>query len=136
MKKKWNIRIQFSSLFEMQQYLPAIIDEVRAHGCLSDDRTYELKLILSELSINALQHGMPPICIIAGKCCCGDIHILVSHEYLSHQSFDPCNYFQTPPSPESERGRGIFLAHSLADGLAYNQSATKALLKVRCEKTG
>lgn len=133
MADRWNIQICFSTLSEMHTDLPAVIKEISSYGKLSDDREHDLRLILSELTINALEHGMPPVSIKAGKCCCGDIHILISHEEPI-QKFDPCEYFQTIPDLESERGRGIFLAYCLADALAYNASATKALLKVKCSE--
>jgi len=131
MKDRWNIKICFSTLSDMYADLPAIVKKISQYGKLSADREYDLRLILSELTINALEHGLPPVSISAGRCCCGDIHILISHEEPV-QKFDPCEYFQSVPDPENERGRGIFLAYCLADGLAYNSSATKALLKVRC----
>lgn len=133
MRDNWSQQICLSTLSEMQMKLPPLLREIAVCGNLSAERLYDLRLILSELAINALEYGRPPVCITAGKCCCGDIHVLIAHtDSKSSYTFNPCDYFKEPPSPDSERGRGIFLSYYLADGLAYNTAATKALLKIRC----
>lgn len=124
----WNIRVSFNTDAEMRRYLPEVLNEIRIHAPLPEQRIFDLRIILDELTLNALHYGLAPVCVCAAKCCSGDLHILVSSA-PQNCDFDPCAYYGIP-APEQERGRGIFLAHYLSDAMEYNAMRNKVLVRI------
>lgn len=133
MANDWQATAYFSSFDDMKESLEAFVNSICSNVCLCDDKRFDLRLIISELSMNALTHGDSPVTIKACECYDGEVHILISHD--EKDGFDPSAYFEKLPDVESDSGRGIFIVKHLSDGVAYSKCADKVLVRFNCGRT-
>jgi anti-sigma regulatory factor (Ser/Thr protein kinase) len=129
MGKRWSVSTSFCRIEEMRKALDDFLKGIGKETEISYDCSQNLRLILTELSVNAIPHGKGQVSVIAAECFDGLLHILVSHE--SSDPFNPKQYYDAPPPLGSQNGRGIFLAKNLSENLVYNSNANKVLACVK-----
>lgn len=129
MGNRWSVSTSFCKIEDMRKALDDFLKGIGESIEISYDCAQNLRLILTELSVNAILHGKGQVSAMAVECFDGLLHILVSHE--SSDSFDPKKYYDAPPPLGSENGRGIFLAKNLSENLVYNTRANKVLACVK-----
>lgn len=129
MEAGWCARKTFYTLEEMRTELAHLLLEIQQYVSLSEDSLFDLRLVVNELSINAVQYGSPPVCVTVSQCCTGDIHILIKQ--AATVEFCPSCYAQQAPTAQQTRGRGIFLAGKLSDAMAYSSQKDKVLVCFR-----
>ncbi len=128
--QKRTVMTSFSTLPAMKKALEEALCEVKRELHLCEEVYYDLKVILHELSCNALEHGVSPVEVMISTCCDGKhLHALICDK---GDGFDPCVLAKRIP-PNQERGRGIYLVEQLADGLSYNNAANKVLVRLSME---
>ena len=125
----WGVSASFGRIEDMRKALDDCLKGIAESIEISYDCSQNLRLILTELSVNAILHGKGRVTVLAAECFDGQLHILVSHE--PSDAFDPEKYYDAPPPLGSQNGRGIFLAKNLSEKLVYNASANKALACVK-----
>ncbi len=125
---EWMVREIFSDMESMRGAVEHAIAGVLERTPLEEDAYFDLKVILRELSCNALEHGRSPVEISISLCCDGrHLHALICD---AGEGFDPCQIAKEL-NVKQERGRGIAIVNNLAEGLAYNTAANKVLVRLK-----
>jgi serine/threonine-protein kinase RsbW len=140
MKGPQVVRLQFTSSFEMLDFVQLVGDRVGRHVGLRDDALHWVGVAIREAVINAIRHGNQND---PGK------HVFVEFETAAlrsspelvvrvrdqGQGFEP-DAVADPLAPENllkSNGRGIFLMRSLMDDLQLHR-ATEGGMEVRMVK--
>lgn len=121
-------RNSFSNVEQMQTVLSQALKDTRE--CVSvkhEDTWFDIRLILQELCLNALEHGGKPVEVLMTLCSNDNsLRILVSD---SGTGFTPEP--DAKIDPDNERGRGLMIVSSLADSLKFNKAANKVVAKIQ-----
>lgn len=107
---------------------------------LTEDELFDLKLIYSELLINAVVHGNE---LDSNKTVCLSIEIanntiysMVSDEGLGFDYIKLLSNMNTSENLLGETGRGVFLVRSLTDSLSFNVSGNQITFYKRVNQNG
>ena len=127
---RWSITEIFSDFQEMRTAVDRALDATEVAVSMGEEMRYDLRIILRELSCNALEHGQSPVELLLATCCDGKhLHVLVSD---AGKGFDPCRAVAAVRSGD-ERGRGLHIVGNLAEAMAYNDAANKILVRMRIQ---
>lgn len=122
----WSFSGVFSTSEQMYVMIEQLLLEALEQLRINEETWYDLKLILQELCLNALEHGDKPVNLQASVCNCDNcLHILISD---SGQGFNPmdCKLSRL----DEERGRGLSIVEALAKKVVFNSCANKVLVSL------
>jgi anti-sigma regulatory factor (Ser/Thr protein kinase) len=119
-----------SDTFRVKQEVRGILDFIRESvPSLSEEDAYDLRLIFSELLFNATIHGNNKddsktvrVCVEVAD---GLIFSTITDEGLGFDYMSLLSKFGETSNLTEESGRGIRLAYSLTDSLAFNMTGNE-----------
>ncbi|MDR1066395.1 MAG: ATP-binding protein [Clostridiales bacterium] len=119
-----------SDTFRVKQEVRGILNFIRKNlPSLSDEDAYDLRLIFSELLFNAAIHGnnkdTTKTVRVRVEISDGVIFSTITDEGIGFDYMSLMSMFDENQNIMNENGRGIQLAYSLADSLAFNITGNK-----------
>jgi len=123
----------------IQDTVQNIIEEIRKRTVLSEEKEYEIKLVLNELIVNSLQYAQvnsnTPVSV-GTKIRNGAVSFIISDK---GKGFEYQDYIMNMENHKrviredelmKENGRGLLLVSAFADELKYNRKGNKVFAKI------
>ena len=117
------MQLTICSLEELNESVESLLNGLADDCFLSEEKTFELKVVLNELIINAFTHDHVPcglqVCVNAGQ---EDVLVSIGHD--AH-CFDPA----LAPSPRlyAENGRGLHIVKLLCSSVEFDAALKRII---------
>lgn len=127
----YSSRYVLTSIDDIKKVANNVLHGIEKHGSLSEERRYDIKLVINELLVNSFEHAQPtkqsPVVFRAGLKS-GQLRIGVtdggrgfSHESLVSDNNDLLY---------RERGRGLMLVRALCQEIRYSGRGNSVEVKI------
>jgi serine/threonine-protein kinase RsbW len=134
------VRLEFSSSFEMLDFVQTVSDHLGRTVGLDDDAVHWVGVAVRESVINAIKHGNRGdaeklVCVEFDTRCSGNVPELQVSVLDEGDGFDP-DRLADPLAPENllkASGRGIFLIRSFMDDLRIERAESGGM-RIRMTK--
>ena len=117
-------RYVLTALDDIKSVASGVISEVSRLVSLSDERRYNITLIINELLVNSFEHARPtqrtPV-FVHVEYMDGSLHIGVTDSGTGFEYTQQHTDTEGPDALLSERGRGLKLVRALCSEICYNE---------------
>jgi len=121
-------KIIVSELEGIRAAVAEALTDARAHGLLSEEKIFDIKLSLNELLTNSVKYSgtgssVMAYCFRDGFFCCSIADNGPGFDATDHRC----------PELFQESGRGVFIVDCIADELRYNKKGNCVYLRIRLD---
>ena len=119
-------KIIVSELEGIRAAVAEALTDARAHGLLSEEKIFDIKLSLNELLANSVKYSGSGRSVLVYALKNGSFCCTISDGGCGFEPKKNCcaEVYQ-------ESGRGVYLVHSIADELRYNESGNSVYFRIR-----
>ncbi len=114
-------RYVLTSIEDIKQVTSSVLGVVQHHSALSEERRYDIMLVINELLVNSFEHAQPtektPV-VFRVDIVDSELHIGVSDGGKGFE-YEP-KAAQTDEALYRERGRGLMIVRALCEDIKYN----------------
>jgi len=119
-------RIIVTDVADIRDAVSNVLTDMRIRTCISDEKEFHIKLSLNELLANSVKYSGSGRSVLVYALKNGSFCCTISDGGCGFEPKKNCcaEVYQ-------ESGRGVYLVHSIADELRYNESGNSVYFRIR-----